>query len=483
MIHPESILRFTGILVFFLGLSMGVPLAASAFYRDGTMPALLYSMAISMGLGLILFRMGRIKDESAISHRDGVAIVTIGWMTAGLIGALPFLFSGWIPDFTDAYFESVSGFTTTGASILTNIEAVPKGILLWRSLIQWFGGMGIIVFSIAILPFLGVGGMQLYKAEIPSPVMDKLKPRISDTAKALWKVYLLITVLQILFLVMGGMSLYDAACHAFTTMPTGGFSPKNASVAFFNDPYFDGIIILFMLLAGINFSLHYRLIKGDYRVFHKDPECRVFLIMVAVFTLVITLDIYGSVYDSLVQAFRYAAFQLSSIITTTGFATADFDTWPSLSKIILILSMFLGAMAGSTGGGLKTMRIILLAKHSYNEIFHIIHPHAITAVKLGGKPVPKEILSSIWGFFVLYLGIYVVSVLLMAALGLDMISAISSVAACIFNIGPGLGTVGPVQNYASVPLLGKWVLTFCMLVGRLEIYTVIVMLMPEFWRK
>jgi trk system potassium uptake protein len=483
MIHPETVIRFTGILIFFLGFSMGAPALVSIAYRDGTTLALLYSMSISMGAGLLFFRLGKIKDETAINHRDGVAIVTIGWVIAGLVGALPFLLSGSIPDFTDAYFESVSGFTTTGASILTDIEGVPKGILLWRSLIQWFGGMGIIVFSIAILPFLGVGGMQLYKAEIPSPVIDKLKPRISDTAKALWKVYLLLTVLQILLLVMGGMAVFDAACHAFCTMPTGGFSPKNTSIAYYDNAYFEGVIIIFMLLAGINFSLHYRLIKGDYHVFHRDPESRVFLGIVAVLVLLVAMNIHGSVYDSLTRAFRYAAFQVSSIITTTGFATADFDTWPSLAKTILILSMFLGAMAGSTGGGLKTMRIILLAKHSYKEVFHIIHPHAVTAVKLGGKVVPQEILSSIWGFFVLYLGIYVASVLVMASLGLDMISAISSVAACIFNIGPGLGVVGPVQNYSSIPLPGKWVLTFCMLVGRLEIYTVIVLLLPEFWRK
>jgi trk system potassium uptake protein TrkH len=483
MIHFQSIIRFTGILVFFLGLSIGAPVLVSIVYRDGTTLALLYSMALSMGAGLLFFRLGKIADDAVISHRDGVAIVTFGWIIAGFIGALPFLLSGFIPHFTDAYFESVSGFTTTGASILTNIEALPRGLLLWRSLIQWFGGMGIIVFSIAILPFLGVGGMQLYKAEIPSPVMDKLKPRISDTAKALWKVYLLITILQILLLVLGGMPVFEAACHAFCTMPTGGFSPRNASIAYYNDPYFEGVIIFFMLLAGINFSLHYKLLRGDLQVFYRDPECRTFLIIVAAFTVIIAMDIYGSVYQSLVTAFRYAAFQVSSIITTTGFATADFDTWPALSKTILVLSMFLGAMAGSTGGGLKIMRIILLAKQSYKEVFHIIHPHAVTAVKLGGKPVPQEILSSIWGFFVLYLGIYVASVLIMAALGLDMVSALSAVAACIFNIGPGLGTVGPVQNYASIPFLGKWLLTFCMLVGRLEIYTVIVLLMPEFWRK
>jgi trk system potassium uptake protein TrkH len=404
-------------------------------------------------------------------------------LAAGVAGAIPFLLSDSIPHFTDAYFESLSGFTTTGASILKDIERLPPSILLWRSITQWLGGMGIIVLSIAILPFLGIGGMQLYKAEIPSPVVDKLKPRISDTAKTLWKVYILITALQVGLLLAGGMSLFDAVCHTFCTMPTGGFSPKNASIAHYNSPYFDAVIIVFMLLAGINFSLHYRLLRGESTVFGRDPECRLFLSLVGIFILLVTFDIYGSVYDSITTAFRYAAFQVSSIITTTGFVTADYDQWPSLSRNLLILCMFLGGMAGSTGGGMKTMRIMLLAKHAYQEIFRIIHPHAVTTVKLGGKAVPADILSSIWGFFVLYLGIFVISALIMAALGLDVISAFSSVAACIFNVGPGLGSVGPVQNYLHVPFLGKWVLIFCMLLGRLEIYTVIVLLMPEFWRK
>jgi trk system potassium uptake protein TrkH len=266
-------------------------------------------------------------------------------------------------------------------------------------------------------------------------------------------------------------------------MPTGGFSPKNASIAHYNSPYFDGVIIVFMLLAGINFSLHYKLIKGDITIFGKDSECRVFFVLVALFIIVVTFNIHGTVYDSFAKAFRYAAFQVTSIITTTGFVTADYDLWPSLSRKLLLLCMFLGAMAGSTGGGMKIMRIILLVKHCYHEIFRIIHPHAITSVKLGGRPIPAEVLSSIWGFFLLFLGLFIVAALIMASLGLDMISAFGSVAASIGNIGPGLGLVGPTKNYVAIPFIGKWVLIFCMLLGRLEIYTVIVLLTPAYWRK
>lgn len=481
--HLRQIFNFIGILIFFLGISMAAPLAVSIFYEDGSTHALFYSMLIASVIGILLFISTRKHEETHLSHRDGVAIVTLGWVAAGLIGTLPFLFSGSIPDFTNAYFESISGFTTTGASILTDIEGLPEGILLWRSLTQWFGGMGIIVLSIAILPFLGIGGMQLYKAEVPSPVVDKLKPRISDTAKILWKVYLLITAVEILLLYVGGMSLIEAVSHAFCTMPTGGFSPKNTSIAHYNSPYFDGVVIVFMLLAGINFSLHYKLIKGDFTIFGKNPECRVFLSLVALFTIIVAFNIYGSVYDSLARAFRYAAFQVSSIITTTGFVTADYDLWPSFSQTILLLCMFLGAMAGSTGGGMKTMRIMLLVKHSYQEIFRIIHPHAVTTVKLGGRPVPAEVLSGIWGFFFLFLGLFIVAALIMASLGLDLVSAFASVAASIGNIGPGLALVGPTKNYLAIPLVGKWILIFCMLLGRLEIYTVIVLLMPEYWRK
>lgn len=481
--HFRIITRFTAILIFFLGISMAAPLLVSFFSKDGSTHALILSMGITSLVGLTLILFTKNRDENHLNHRDGVAIVSLGWIMAGLFGTLPYLFSGAIPDFTNAYFESISGFTTTGATILTDIESLPNGILLWRSQTQWIGGMGIIVLSIAILPFLGVGGMQLYRAEIPSPVVDKLKPRISETAKTLWKVYLLITFAEVVLLCLGGMPLFDSICHAFCTMPTGGFSNRNASIADYNSPYFDGVFILFMLLAGINFSLHYKLIKGDFRIFHRDPECRTFLILVGLFTLIITLNLHGSVYDSLAASFRYAAFQVSSIITTTGFITADYEKWPVLSQQILLLCMFLGAMAGSTGGGIKIMRIMLLVRHSYQEIFRIIHPHAVTTVKLGGRPVPSDVINSIWGFFILYIGLFIAATLIMASMGLDMISALASVAASIGNIGPGLGLVGPIKNYLAIPAAGKWVLVMCMLLGRLEIYTVIVLLTPEYWRK
>ena len=481
--HLRVITRFVAILVFSLGISMSAPLLMSVIYEDGSSRALIASTLITSSVGLLLFIFTRSQENNQLNHRDGIAIVAFGWLMAGLFGTLPYLLSGSIPDFTNAYFESVSGFTTTGATVLSDIESLPKGILLWRTQTQWFGGMGIIVFSIAILPVLGVGGMQLYRAEIPSPVVDKLKPRISETAKTLWKVYVLITVVEIGLLFAGGMSLFDAVCHAFTTMPTGGFSTKNASIAHFNSLYFDCVFILFMLFAGINFSLHYRLIKGDLNVFGKDSECRAFLILVGIFIAIITLNVHGTVYSSLAKTFRYAAFQVSSIITTTGFVTADYEKWPVLSQLVLLICMFLGAMAGSTGGGMKTMRVMLLMKHGYQQVFRIIHPHAVTAVKLGGRPVPQDVLSSVWGFFILYLGLFVVATLVMAGLGLDMISAIASVAASIGNIGPGLGIVGPTKHYLLIPEAGKWVLVFCMLLGRLEIYTVIVLLTPEFWKK
>lgn len=481
--HFPIIFRFIAILAVFLGLSMSGPLLVSVLFEDGSTRAFLISMGLSMTGGLGTFLLIRRPEEKQLNHRDGVAIVTVGWAVAALVGTLPYLFSGAIPDVTNAYFESISGFTTTGASVLNRIECVPEGILLWRSLTQWVGGMGIIVLSIAILPYLGIGGMQLYKAEIPSPVVDKLKPRISETAKTLWKVYISITLLEVLLLCAGGMSLFDAVCHAFCTMPTGGFSTKTASIAHYNSPYFDGIFIVFMLLAGINFSLHYKMLTGHWTIFGKDSECRVFLIITAVFILMVTLNLYGRVYDSVATAFRLAAFQVSSILTTTGFVTADYDTWPALSKLILLVCMFLGGMAGSTGGGMKTMRVMLLIRHGYQQVFRIIHPHAVTTLKLGGKAVPTETLSTIWGFFILYMGLFVGATLIMASLGLDFVSAIASVAASIGNIGPGLGVVGPVHNYMDIPPIGKWVLVLCMLLGRLEIYTVIVLFVPEYWRK
>ena len=472
------------VLLFCIGLSMTAPLGVALYYGDGSAPALLGSLLLTCGAGGGVFFRTRGQEDFYLSHRDGVAIVTLGWLAAGLAATLPYLLSGAIPDFTNAYFESISGLTTTGSSIFKDVEVLPQGILFWRAQTQWLGGMGIIVLSIAILPFLGIGGMQLYKAETPSPVVDKLTPRISDTAQALWKIYIVLTIIQIFLLMSGGMDWFDSICHTFATMPTGGFSPKNASVGHYQSVYIDFVIVLFMFVAGMNFSLHYKLVKGNVRQFFRDPEFRSYLFITAAIILVITIDLYGAaIYKGIFDACRYAAFQVVSIMTTTGFVTADFEQWPVLSQQLLLLCMFLGSMAGSTGGGIKIMRIVLLLKHCYLEIFRIIHPHATTVVKLGEIPVPQTIMRSIWGFFLLYVGIYIVATVAMAALGLDMISSISAVATCLGNVGPGLGSVGPMDNFSGVPFPGKWLLIFCMLLGRLEIYTIIVMLMPGFWRK
>jgi trk system potassium uptake protein TrkH len=343
--------------------------------------------------------------------------------------------------------------------------------------------MGIIVLSVAILPFLGVGGMQLYKAEVPSPVPDKLKPRIRDTAMIMWKVYGLISAAEVLFLLLGGMSLYDALCHTFTTMPTGGFSTRNASVAAYGSVYIDGVIVFFMILAGINFSLHYQFLRGKPLAFWRDPECRFFLAAVGLLTLVVTWDLWRTVYAGLGEALRYALFQVVSILTTTGYATADYEQWPAMSQLILLVCMFVGASAGSTGGGMKCLRIMLSFKYCYRELFSLVHPHAVTHVKIAGKRVPDEVMRSVMGFIALYLGIFVVASVVLAGLGVDFTTSFAAVAATLGNIGPGFGTIGPVENFAHLPVMGKWLLIWCMLVGRLEIFTVIILLVPEFWRK
>jgi trk system potassium uptake protein TrkH len=477
------IAQVVGVLLLFLGFSMLLPLICGLCYRDGSAAPLTEAMAVCLVSGALLFFLFKTSKNEYISPREGMAIVTLGWIAAGLTGALPFYLSGTFPGFADALFESVSGFTTTGSSILTDIEALPRGLLFWRSLIQWLGGMGIIVLSLAILPFLGVGGMQLYKAEVPSPVPDKLKPRLTETAMILWKVYAFISVVEVLLLLLGGMSLFDALCHTFTTMPTGGFSTRNTSLAHYDSAYFDYIVLLFMVLAGINFSLHYQFLRGKSLVFWKDPECRFFLMVVFLLSLIVGWDLYGNVYQTINEAIRYGAFQIVSIVTTTGYATADYEQWPGLSQVIIFLCMFMGASAGSTGGGMKCVRIMLGFKYCYRELFALIHPRAVTRIKLGGKSVSDEIVQSVIGFLVLYAGLFAVCSILLAAAGVDFVTAFTAVGSCIGNIGPGFGFVGPVDNYAQIPYVGKWLLIWCMLLGRLEIYTVIILLVPEFWRK
>ncbi len=480
----KFIASIIGILLVLLGLSMIAPLLVSLYYHDQAQGYFFESIVTTMvaGLFLILLSKKQNKDDY-ISQKEGMTTVALAWTAIGVFGALPFYLSPEFTSFTDAFFESVSGFTTTGSSIMTDIENSTKSILFWRCFIQWIGGMGIIVLSLAILPFLGVGGIQLFKAEVPSPVPDKLTPRLSDSAKILWVVYALFTIIEIIFLLGGGMSLYEASCHSFTTMPTGGFSPKDTSIAHYNNAYFDYVIIIFMILAGINFSLHYQMLKGKTLVFWEDIECRFFLGLIIVLTLLITWDIYGSVYTSIKESFRFASFQVVSIITTTGFATSDYERFPGLSQILLFICMFIGASAGSTGGGIKCARIITCLKYCYRELFKIIHPRSIRKIKINNNIIPDEIVKSIIGFVSLYIGLFILSSIVLAGMGVDMMTAFGAVAACIGNIGPGFGTVGPTENFAYLPVLGKWLLAWCMLLGRLEIYTVIILFVPEFWKK
>jgi len=481
--HWRFILKTIGVLIFFFGLTMVFPLIVGLNYHEQSVTALLESMAITVISGLLLYLVFRKDKAEVINQREGMAIVAVGWTTVGLFGAIPFFLGDVYFTFTDAFFESVSGFTTTGASVLANIERLSKWLLFWRSFIQWLGGMGIIVLSVAILPFLGVGGMQLYKAEVPTPVPDKLKPRIRDTAMILWKVYALISLAQVVLMLLGGMSLYDALCHTFTTMPTGGFSTKNASIAHYNSVYFDCVVIFFMLVAGINFSLHYQMLRGKTLAFWQDSECRFFLGAVVVLTLAVSLNIFGTVYKTIAEAVRYGAFQVVSIVTTTGYVTADYEKWPAMSQLILLLCMFLGASAGSTGGGMKCLRIMLCFKYCYRELFTLVHPHSVSHIKIGGKPVPDDVMRSVLGFMALYVGLFALSSVLLAGLGVDFMTAVTAVASAIGNVGPGFGMVGPVDNYAQIPVLGKWLLIWCMLLGRLEIFTVIILVVPEFWRK
>ena len=343
--------------------------------------------------------------------------------------------------------------------------------------------MGIIILSIAILPLLGVGGMQLYKAELPSPVKDKITPRIAETARTLWIVYIVISIIEFVMLLTGGMDVFNALCHTLTTMATGGFSTSDASIAQFHSAYIDGIITFFMLVAGINFTLHYSLIMGNFKAFFANSELRLYLAIILTAIVIITVILKQHALYNGGESLRYASFQVVSIITTTGFTTANFDDWPSLSKIILLLLMFVGGSAGSTGGSIKCLRILLILKHSYKELYRLVHPHAVTAVKLGKRTVYPETMASIWGFFMLYLTMTVIASILLTFLGLDMMTAFSSVAATIGNVGPGFGGVNPVSTYSEIPCLGKWILSFCMLAGRLEIYTVIILFIPEFWKK
>ena len=479
--HIKLVVHVLGLLLIFLSAVMLLPIPFSLYYGDGVHIYFIISALITFLVGFIAFKLTRLDRD--VHAREGFAIVTLGWISFALFGCLPFILSGYIPSLTNAFFETMSGFTTTGATILVDIEGLPHGILFWRSLTQWLGGMGIIVLSIAILPFLGVGGMQLFKAEVPGPTPDKLTPRVTQTAKILWGVYVLISAVETLLLMLGGMNLFESLCHTFGTMATGGFSIKNASIGHYNSAYVDYVIIFFMLAAGTNFSLHYRFLKKEFKSYIKNNEWRLLVFLIGSSTLLIGVHTFSQQYSNAGMAFRKTLFQVTSICTTTGFTTADFEQWAFSSQFILLILMFCGGCAGSTGGGMKIIRLYILIKFVIAEIRHLMHPKAVIPVRVGNVVIPRDIVRNILGFLALLTGLFIGGVIVMTILGLDLVSAFGAVAATLNNIGPGLGSVGPTSNYAHIPLIGKWVLAFFMLAGRLEVYTVLILFAPSFWKK
>ena len=466
----------------------------SFFYNDGVTKALLSSGLLVLLVGglLMLFTKNHKKE---LNKRDGYIVVAFGWIVMALTGTLPYLISGAIPNFTNAFFETMSGYTTTGASILNDIEAVPKGVLFWRSMTHWIGGMGIIVLAIAILPLLGIGGMQLFAAEAPGPNTDKLHPRITDTAKRLWLIYFSYTAAETILLQVAGMTFFDAINHSLCTLSTGGFSTKNASVAYWNgQPVIQYIIIVFMFLAGTNFVLSYFAFKGKIQKAIFDEEFKLYFKFIFFFTLIAALIIYFGtdfsvssidhpmVFGKAEAAFRHALFQVIAIVTTTGFVTADYTLWTPFLVVFFFGLMFLGGSAGSTSGGVKVVRHMIMIKNSFLEFKRTLHPNAILPVRYNKKAVSGDIVFNILGFFVLYMLAFIVGALVFSMFQIDFESAVGLSASSLGNVGPALGNYGPVHNYADLPTLGKWWSSFLMLIGRLELYTVLILLTPFFWR-
>ena len=458
---------------------MALPIIWGLYYNEKEIYIFVFCSILTFTSGFLLGRI--FKEEEKLRIAEGVGIVSFTWIISSIFGALPLYLLGNI-SFIDSFFEIMSGFTTTGASVIADVEVLPHCILFWRSLTHWLGGMGIIFMALVLLPALAVGGRELLSPESSVTQLEKIKPRLRDVAKTLYGIYLILTAAEIILLVVGGMGLFDSMCHTFGTIATGGFSTKNNSIAYFNSAFIDSIIVIFMFLGATSFTLHYSGFKGKFEYF-KDEEFLFYLGMLASAAFFVTLDLRFHLYQSLSQSFRYAIFQVMSISTTTGFATDNFNIYPDFSRLILVILMIMGGCAGSTAGAIKIMRIVILVKASLREIKKIIHPHAVLPIYLRGRAIPEETLQSIGVFFASYLGVYVVSSLIMTGLGNDIITSLSAVAATMGGVGPGLGLVGPATTYAGLGFIEKILLSFCMLVGRLEIFTLIVLLSPDYWRE
>jgi trk system potassium uptake protein len=482
-VNLRHLVHVVSLILLALAAAMGITTGVALFYGDGDAVAFVLSTVFTLGVGLAGYSITDVSRD--LSIREGYAVVAFSWMAVGAAGALPYVLAGVTPSPLQALFESVSGFTTTGATVFGDIEALPRGILFWRALTQWIGGMGIIVLGIAILPFLGVGGMQLFRAEVPGPTPERLQPRIAQTAKLLWYVYAGLTAAQIGFYLFGGLSLFDAVTHAFTTLSTGGFSPRNASIAAFDSAYIQYVTIAFMFAAAINFTLHYRAITSRGRGYLGDTELRFFagVISVATITILLLVILDGALrHASFERVFRDALFQVVSIGTTTGFVSHDYGLWPLGAQLTLVGLMFIGGMAGSTAGGAKAVRIHLLLRHGIAELKKSVHPRAVVVTRIGKKVIRDEILLNVLAFLLLFFSLFAAGVLVLALLGHDLATAIGASASAIGNIGPGLGAVGAVENYGWMGPTSLWVLMFLMLVGRLEIFTILLLFHRDLWK-
>lgn len=493
-LNYKIILHLMGLLLVFNGGFMIIAALVSLIVKDGVTLSIVISGLSTVFAGILLMWATK-GHKKEIKKREGYIVVTFGWLIMSLSGSLPYIASGAIPSFTNAFFETISGYTTTGATILDAIEDMPKGLLFWRSTTHWIGGMGIIVLAIAILPLLGIGGMQLFAAEAPGPSADKLHPRITDTAKRLWLIYFGFTAAETLALKLAGMSFFDAINHAMSTLSTGGFSTKNASIAHWNDrPVIQYIISFFMLLAGMNFVLSYFAFKGKFKKIINDQEFKLYFSFVLGFTILVGLVVYfladvsvSSIDHPMVwgageSAFRHALFQVLAIITTTGFVTADYTMWVPFLSVIFFGLMFLGGSAGSTSGGIKVVRHYLTIKNALMEFKRTLHPNAIIPVRYNSRSVDRGIIYNILAFFILYMLSWIIGASILASFGLDFKTALGGAASALGNVGPAFGDLGPVDNYNSLPTGAKWWCSFLMLIGRLELFTVLILLTPFFWR-
>jgi trk system potassium uptake protein TrkH len=483
LIRWEALGHILGQLLLALGAAMLFPIAWGLATASGGVRPLAFSALLTGAVGGALLA-ALPRPERELKQREALMLVIVAWFATAAFGALPFFWSGHFSGFTDAFFEAASGFTTTGATVLTDVEVLSAPVQLWRCFTHWLGGMGIVLLGIAVLPLVGHGGMQLYRAEFSGAKSEKLKPRIAETALALWKLYVAFTVAEIAALRLAGLGWLDAVCHSFSTLGTGGFSTRTASVGAFHSPLVEWIIVVFMLLAGISFVQHYRLfVERKVGGFFADFEVRAFLLLALAGTALIVPTLLWHGGYSLERAVRATAFQVTSILTTTGFSTEDFERWYPLAHVILIGLMFVGGCTGSTAGGVKVARIVLLARVVGREFRRMVERHGVFSVRLGGRVVAEATIQSLLSLVYLSLLVLALGCLLLAAQGVDMLTSLAAVVACMFNIGPGFGTVGPAENYAHLPDLSKWVLTVCMIAGRLEFYTLLAVLTPGFWKK